>query len=76
MRRSSRAPLAPASPGCRIVHGDSVADELHQIFIGRDDQHVGAALARLARIGRDEIVGFVSVLFDRHEAEGTDSRPH
>ena len=59
-----------------VVHGDAVAHELHQVLVGRDDQHVGAGSPRLARIGGDEVVGLVSVLLDRHGAEGTHGLAH
>ena len=49
----------------RIEHGDAGLDQLHEVLVGGDDQHVGAALARQPRIGGDEIVGLVSVLLDR-----------
>ena len=65
LRRSPEAGSYIATPGL---------DELHQVLVGRDDQHVGAALARLARIGRDEVVGLVAVLLDRDQAEGAHGR--
>ena len=71
MRRSSP---------CRREAGSNIATpgpiELHQVLVGGDDQHVGAALARLPRIGGDEVVGLVAVLLDRREAEGAHGRAH
>ena len=39
-------------------------------------EHVGAALARLAGIGGDEVVGLVAALLDRDHAEGAHGRAH
>ena len=36
------APLL-AVAGSRVEHRHARADELHQVLVGRDDQHVGAA---------------------------------
>ena len=62
------APLLAIARG-GVEHRDPGLDELHQVLVGRDDQHVGAALARLARVGGDEVVGLVAVLLDRRQAE-------
>ena len=35
--------------GRRVIHRHAGADELHQILVGGDDEHIGAALARLRR---------------------------
>ena len=50
--------------------------KLHQILVGGDDEHIGAARPRLPRIGGDEIVRLVAVLFDRHEAESAHGGAH
>ena len=73
-----RRPIAPlfAIARRRIVHRNARLDELHQVLVGRDDQHVGALLSRLARVGRDEIVGLVAVLFDRRQAKGAHRIAH
>ena len=70
----ARALLGVAGGG--VVHRHARPDELHQILVGRDDQHVGAGLARLFRIGRDQIVGLIDVLLDRQQAEGTHRLAH
>src|SRR5690606_19307874 len=51
-------------------------DELHQVLVGGDDEHVGAGLRRLARIGGDEVVRLVAVLLDGLEAEGAHGLAH
>ena len=62
--------------GGRIEHRDARLDELHQILVGRDDQHVGAALARLHRVSGDQIVRLVAVLLDRRQAESAHGVAH
>ena len=62
------APLLAIARG-RVEHRHARPDELHEVLVGGDDQHVGAPFARLARIGGDEIVGLVAVLLDRRQAE-------
>ena len=69
------APLVarPGLPGDsrgRIIHRDARPNQLHQVLVGGDDQHVGATSLRRAGIGRDEVVGLPFVLLDRHQAEG------
>ena len=49
----------------RVVELDHVLDdELHQIFVGRDDAHRSAGAGGLARIGGDQIVGLEAAHFD------------
>ena len=60
----------------RIVHRHAGLDELHQILVGRDDGHVGAALDRDARISGDQIIRLVTVLLHRKEAEGAHRLAH
>ena len=69
------APLL-AVAGSGVEHRDAGPDELHQVLVGRDDQHVGALRARLRRVGGDEVVGLVAVLLDRRQAEGADGVAH
>ena len=75
------APLLPGArdPGLargRIVHRHLRADELHQVLVGRDDQHVGARFARLAGVGRDQVVGLEAILLDRDHAESAHGLAH
>ena len=72
--RADAALLAVA--GGRVVHGDAGLDELHQVLVGRHDQNVRAPVARLPRVGGDQVVRLVAVLLDRNHAEGADGRPH
>ena len=54
----------------RIVELDHVIDdELHQVFVGRDDLHRRAVGGGLARIGGDEIVGLEAAHLDARQIE-------
>ncbi len=53
----------------RVVHLDAAADQLHQVLVGRDDDHLLALLLGLPGIGRDQIVGLVVVGLDHRQAE-------
>ncbi len=53
-----------------VVHLDAVADELHQVLVGGHDRHRRARLARLAGIGRDQVVGLEALLLDAVHGEG------
>ena len=66
----------PGLARSRIVHRDARLDELHEVLVGRDDEDVGAGLARLAGVGGDDVVGLVAALLDRDHAEGRDGRAH
>ncbi|MNC47881.1 hypothetical protein D3C75_969670 [compost metagenome] len=44
----------------RVVHDDAVADQLHQVLVGRDDDRLAAQVADLAGIGGDQVVGFIA----------------
>ena len=72
--------LARAGDAClarsRVVHRHARLDELHEVLVGGDDEHVGAGLARLARVSGDDVVGLVAALLDRNHAEGRDGRAH
>ena len=70
----ARALLGVAGGG--VVHGDARPHELHQVLVGRDDQHIGAGLARLPGIGRDQVVGLVDILLDRDQPEGAHRLAH
>ncbi len=54
----------------RIEHGDVAADELHEVFVGRDDHHFVAMFARHAHIGGDDVVGLEAFFFDDGDVEG------
>jgi hypothetical protein len=74
-------PLGPVAglaldAALRVVEGDAGADELHQVLVGGNDQHVGAAGAGLVGIGGDEVVGLVAVLLDGMQAEGANGGAH
>ena len=51
---------------------DAGPDQLHQVFVGRDDGHVAAGFDDVAGIGRDQVVGLIAVLFDGGDVEGFD----
>ena len=53
-----------------VIHVDIVGDELHQVFIGRDDGDVAAGRFRLAGIGGDDVVGLETLDFDAGQVEG------
>ncbi len=67
---------APTRAGFEIVEFDVIANELHQVLVRRDDEHLGAGGARLLGIGGDDVVGLVAGLFHRLEAEGPDRLAH
>ena len=69
------APLFAVAGG-RVVHSDARLDELHQVLVGRHDQDVRAAVARLPGVGGDQVVRLIAVLFHRNHAEGAHRRPH
>ena len=48
----------------RIIHADVIGDQLHQILVGRNDGRVGTQFFRLARKGRDQIIGFKTLHLD------------
>ena len=53
-----------------VEHGDARLDELHQILVGRDDHNLAAGFHRVARIGRDDVVGLEALLLDASHVEG------
>ncbi len=53
-----------------VVHDDAVVDELHQVLVGGDDGGGGAGFARLAHIGRDQVVGLEAGLLEARQVEG------
>ena len=65
-----------AGAGFEIVELDGVGDELHQVLVGGDDEHVGAGGARLLGVGGDDVVGLVARLLHRLEAEGAHRLAH
>ena len=60
----------------RVVHRHAGLDELHEVLVRRDDENVGAGLARLAGISGDDVVGLVAALLDRDHAERRDCGAH
>ena len=52
-----------------VEHRHLVGDELHQVLVRGDDGRGGAALAGLARIGRDQIVGLEAALLEAGQVE-------
>ena len=54
-----------------VVHDDAVADELHQILVGRDNCRRRAGLAGEPRVGGDQVVGFEANLLQVRQLEGT-----
>ncbi|MNX86568.1 hypothetical protein D3C86_1184550 [compost metagenome] len=54
----------------RVVHDDAVADQLHQVLVGADDDRLAAHVADLAGIGGDQVVGLIAGQFDAVDAEG------
>ena len=59
----------------RVEHDHAIGDELHQILVRGDDGGYGAGLARLAHIGRDQIVGLVTLLLEAGQIEGLHRMP-
>ena len=53
-----------------VEHDDAVGDELHQVLVRGDDGGGGARFAGLAHIGRDQVVGFETVLLEARKVEG------
>ena len=53
-----------------VVHGDAVADELHQVLVGGDDGGGGLGLAGEPRIGGDQVVGLEAGLLEAGNFEG------
>ena len=62
--------------GSRIVHSHARTDELHQILVGGNDQHLRAFSARLRRIGGDQIVRFINILLDRRQTKSAHGGAH
>ena len=54
-----------------VVHDDAVADELHQILVGRDNCRRRPGLAGEPRVGGDQVVGFEADLLQVRQLEGT-----
>ena len=54
----------------RVIHVDAVADELHQVLVGRDDRDIAARLGRLPGKGRDDVVGLVILHLKAGDVEG------
>ena len=53
----------------RVVHLHALTDQLHQVLVGGDDDHLAAGRARLAGVGGDDVVGLVAVELDHRQAE-------
>ena len=56
-----------------VVHGDAVADELHEVLVGRHDRGRRLGLAGEPRIGRDQVVGLEAGLLQAGDLEGVHS---
>ena len=54
----------------RVVHDHAVVHELHEVLVGRHDGGARAGLARLADIGRDQVVGLEPALLQARNVEG------
>ncbi len=59
-----------------VVEPHQIADELHQVLVGRDDDDARSPRLGLAGIGRDQVVGLVALQLDRMQAEGADRIAH
>ena len=53
-----------------VEHDDAIADQLHQILVGRDDRDLPACIPRPAGQGRDDVVGLVAIRLDAGDVEG------
>ena len=53
----------------RIPQTDAWLDQLHQVFVTADDDHVATCCFCLRRIGRNQIIGFKSLLFNTGQIE-------
>ncbi len=56
----------------RVQHGNAVIDQLHQVFVGRDDSDLGALGPRLFGVGGDQVVGLIALQLDAGQVEGAD----
>ena len=56
----------------RVIEGDAVADELHQVFVGGDDGGGGTGLGSEAGIGGDDVIGLEILLLDAGHIKGAD----
>ena len=54
----------------RVLHGHAGADQLHQIFVGRDDDGRAAGIGGGLGVGGDQVVGFPVRQVDPGDAEG------
>ncbi len=64
---TSAGPIGLDFIGSNIV--TARPDQLHHVLVGRDDDHLFAAFHRQTRIGRDQVVGLVTVKLDPRQAE-------
>ena len=53
----------------RVEHADLLVDQLHQVLVGGDDDHLAAGLGHLSGVGGDQVVGLVAVELQRRHAE-------
>ena len=53
----------------RVVHLHALADQLHQILVRGDDDHLAPGGLGLAGIGRDDVVGLVAFELDHRQPE-------
>jgi hypothetical protein len=54
----------------RVHHLDPLADQLHQVLVGRDDRDLDALLPRGGDIAGDDVVGLVAAFLDAGNVEG------
>ena len=69
---SGAVELAP--PG--VVHGDVGTHELHEILVGRDQDHVVAGVGRLLCQGAEDVVGLVAVELQDGDTMGGERPAH
>ena len=60
----------------RVEHGDFVGDELHQVFVRRDNRHSRALGLGLAGLSRHQVIRLIALLFQRMGLEGDRSLAH
>ena len=59
-----------------VQHADLVGDQLHQVFVRRHDGDARALGGGLARVGRDQVVGFKTLHLEGGLAEGDGGLAH
>ena len=59
-----------------VQHGNPFGDELHHVFVARDDHHFEARLLSAPRQRADYIVGFEAWVFEDRDIHGFEHPPH